>query len=157
MSRALIILTSKEQRDKASRWAQTAPYGTRVEFKETKRTLPQNSRFWAMLTDVSVQARKLGREHTPEQWRTIFMTALGHEMRFLPSLDMKSFIPLGLSSSDLSVSEMTDLMEFITAWGAENGITFNDPAEGSPTSSGQAGGRVLVRSPATSGASDARP
>lgn len=148
MSRALIILTSKEQRDKASRWVQTAPFGTRVEFKQTKRTLPQNSRFWAMLTDVSVQARKLGREHTPEQWRTIFMTALGHEMKFLPSLDLKSFIPLGHSSSDLSVSEMSDLMEFITAWGAENGITFNDPAEAAPTSAGQAGGRDPYRSPA---------
>jgi hypothetical protein len=38
-------------------------------------------------------------------------------------------IPCGRSSSDLSVHEMSELMEWIAAWGAENGIKFHDQEE----------------------------
>lgn len=129
MSRALVVIQSETDRLKIARWAAGVPAGTRVEFKQTKRTLPQNDRFWSMLTDVSAFMRKRGRDHTPEEWKVIFMSAMGHEVKFLPSLDQKSFVPLGHSSSDLSVSEMSDLMEFIEAWAAENGLEFQPSPE----------------------------
>lgn len=139
MNRAMIIITNQAERDKATRWAQGVSVGTRIEFKEPKRTLPQNDRFWAMLTDIAEAMKERGREYAPDQWKVIFMTAYGHEVKFLPSLDMKTFIPVGHSSSDLSVREMSDLMEFMSAWAAENGITLNDhkspdgEAAGSPS------------------------
>lgn len=122
MSRATVVIRSEADRQRIARWAAGVPLGTRVEFKATKRTLPQNDRFWALLTEVSAIMRKRGRDHDAEAWKVIFMHAMGHEVRFLPSLDQKTFVPLGHSSSDLSVAEMSDLMEFITAWAAENGI-----------------------------------
>ena len=132
MSRALIVIQNDEDRARACRWAKGVPLGSRVEFKETKRSLPQNDRFWAMLTDIAAHMKKLGRDHAPDQWKVIFMAAYGHEVRFLPSLDQKSFIPLGHSSSDLSVKEMTDLIEFMFAWGAENNVEFHDPSNPEP-------------------------
>ena len=132
MSRHLIIIQNQTDRDRAARWAQGVPVGSRIEFKETKRTLPQNDRFWAMLTDVAAHMKKLGRDHTPDQWKVIFMAAYGHEVQFLPSLDQRTFIPLGHSSSDLSVREMTDLIEFMFAWGAENGVEFKEPTDRQP-------------------------
>ncbi|MGV2099005.1 recombination protein NinB [Rhizobium sp. 21-4511-3d] len=129
MTRALVVIQTQADRDRAARWAQGVPVGSRIEFKETKRSLPQNDRLWAMLTDISAHMKKLGRDHTPDQWKVIFMAAYGHEVKFLPTLDQKSFIPLGHSSSDLSVREMTDLIEFMLAWGAEAGVEFNDPKE----------------------------
>jgi len=47
-------------------------------------------------------------------------------VQFLPSLDNSTFIPWGQSSSDLSKEEMSELIEFIAAWGAQNGVTFAD-------------------------------
>ena len=64
-----------------------------------------------------------------DEWKILFLHALGRETRFIPALDEKTFIPIGQSSSDLSKSEMTDLIEMIAAWGAEHGVTFHDPAE----------------------------
>ena len=129
MSRALIIINGKVDRDQACRWVQTAPSGTRIEFKETKRSLPQNDRMWAMLSDVAKQAEHAGRKYTPDEWKVLFMHALGQEMTFLPALDMKTFVPIGHRSSDLSKSEMTELIELIFAWGAEHGVTFHDSLE----------------------------
>jgi hypothetical protein len=129
MSRALVILHDAGDRAKASRWVANAPAGTRVEFKAARRTLPQNARMWAMLTDVAEQTTHMGRRYTPDQWKVLFMHACGREVQFIPALDGSTFIPWGQSSSDLSVEEMTDLIEFMFKWGAENGVTFHDPEQ----------------------------
>jgi len=47
-------------------------------------------------------------------------------MQFIPALDGSTFLPYGNSSSDLSKSEMMELIEFIAAWGAQNGVVFGD-------------------------------
>ena len=123
-------MDSAATREKAACWARKAPYGTRVEFKTTKRSLPQNDRMWAMLTDVAQQAKHAGRSYTPDQWKVLFMHACGREVQFIPALDGSTFIPWGQRNSDLSKQEMTDLIEFIFSWGGEHGVTFHDqPAE----------------------------
>ena len=81
---------------------------------------------WAMLSDIATQKKHCGRQYTPDRWKSIFMHALGQEVQFVPSLDGKTFIPLGYHSSDLSKGEMSDLIEFMMAWGAENGVKFHD-------------------------------
>lgn len=128
MGRALLIINSEADRRKAATWANKAPWGTRIEFKASKRTLPQNDRMWAMLTDIAEQKTHLGRKYTPDQWKVIFMHACGREVQFIPALDESTFIPWGQSSSDLSVSEMTDLIEFMLKWGPDNGVQFKEPA-----------------------------
>ena len=126
MSRALVVCYSQADRRKAADWCMKAPTGTRIEFKASKRTLPQNDRMWSMLTEVATQVTHLGNRYTPDQWKVLFMHACGREVQFLPGLDEKTFIPWGQSSSDLSKEEMSDLIEFIFAWGAEHGVIFHD-------------------------------
>lgn len=126
MSRATVILNGKSDREKVCRWAMGVPAGTRVEFKEVKRTLPQNDRMWAMLTDLSQQATLGGKQFVPEQWKVIFLHALGQEIQLLPSLDGRTFVPWGQSSSDLTKDEMTGLIELMFKFGAEHGVQFQD-------------------------------
>ncbi|MET3924557.1 recombination protein NinB [Devosia sp. 2618] len=126
MSRATVILNGKSDREKVCRWAMGVPAGTRVEFKEVKRTLPQNDRMWAMLTDLSQQATLGGKQFAPDQWKVIFLHALGQEIQLLPSLDGRTFVPWGQSSSDLTKDEMTGLIELMFKFGAEHGVQFQD-------------------------------
>lgn len=127
MGRALIVVQGPVERERAVSWCRNAPLGTRIEFKESKRTLPQNDRMWAMLTDVSTQAEHNGRRYTPDQWKIIFMHACGREVQFIPALDGSTFLPWGQSSSELSKQEMSELIDFIGSWGAEHGVTFQEP------------------------------
>jgi len=127
--RATLILVNDAVRERAAHWARTADVGTRVDFKGPKRTLDQNARFWAMLTDVASQVEHCGRSYTPDAWKVLFLHAIGREVQFLPALDGTTFIPFGQSSSDLSKAEMSDLMEFIASWGAERGVVFHDEQE----------------------------
>lgn len=127
MGRAVILLASDDDRIRAARWAAHLPQGTRIEFKSPKRSLPQNDRMWAMLTDVATQLPWHGIKLTADDWKLIFLDALKRELRMVPNIDGSGFVNLGRSSSDLSKAEMTDLIELISAFGANHGVVFHDP------------------------------
>lgn len=132
MSRAMIIVNGPVDRRRAASWCHNAPAGCRIEFKEAKRTTEQNAKMWAMLTDIATQKQHAGRRYSADQWKILFLHACGREVQFIPALDGTTFLPWGQSSSDLSKKEMSELIEFMLAWGAENGVAFSDqaPAEG---------------------------
>lgn len=125
MSRALIVITGQSARARAASLIERCPLGSRVEVKGARRSLAQNDTMWGLLTDVASQKEHAGRKYTPDQWKAIFMHACGREVQFIPSLDGSTFLPWGQSSRDLSKTEMTDLIEFILSWGAQNGVVFS--------------------------------
>jgi len=125
MGRALLILSRPDIRAKAKAWIDAAPDGSRIEFKAPRRTLDQNSRLWAVLTDIASQAEHHGRKYPAETWKFIFLSALGREMQFVPALDGHGMIPIGQSSSDLSKTEMSALLELMEAWASEHNITLH--------------------------------
>lgn len=127
MSRAVLILHRQSDRDRAASWVRQAPWGTRITFQEAKRTTDQNARMWAMLTEVARQVKWHGQRLSADDWKLVFMAALGSELRLVPNLDGTGFVQLGRSSSDLSVAEMGDLMDLIAAFGAREGVTFAEP------------------------------
>lgn len=125
MGRYTFILRSPEIRRTAHEWVDKAPDGYVLTLREQTRSVEQSNRMWAMLTDVSI-AKPKGRTEAPEIWKAVFMQALGWETEFVNSLDGKPF-PLGFRSSELTVSQMRDLMDFIQAYGDQNGVTFREP------------------------------
>lgn len=129
MTRATVVINSDYDREKIARWAWSVPFLTRVEFKEIKRTLPQNDRMWAMLTDVSGQIRWHGIRMSADDWKLVFMDALKRELRMVPNLEGDGFVSLGRSSSDLSIEEMTGMIELIFQFGANRGVIFKEPEE----------------------------
>jgi hypothetical protein len=129
VARALTVIRTEKDRAEAVGWVTKAKVGTRILFRGPTRTLPQNDRMWAMLTDIVKQKKTIdGREFTTDEWKCIFLEALGHETAYLPSLDGKRFVPMGNSSSELSTEEMSALIEFMFAWGAENSVRWSDPS-----------------------------
>jgi len=157
MSRAVIILNTTFDRRRASDWVAAAKDGTRIEFKGPKRTLPQNDRMWAMLTDISSQVKWHGVRLLPDDWKLLFMAAMKRELRIVPNLDGTGFVNIGQSSSDLSVAEMSDLMELISAFGSAHGVIFIESSASSPADAGS--GVVTGSSPdaAASHSDDAHP
>ena len=126
MSRHLLTLNSTADRARAARYIAQAPFGTRVELKAAKRSLPQNDFMWSMLTDIARELPWHGIKLKPDDWKLVFLDALKRETRMVPNLDGNGFVNLGRSSSDLSKAEMGDMIELIRAFGANHGITFID-------------------------------
>ncbi len=124
MSRALLVLSSQAIRAKAIAWINNAPPDTRVEFKAPKRSLDQNAKLWASLTDISEQVVWHGQRLKASDWKLILIAALKQEMRIVPNIDGTGFVNLGVSSSDLSKQEFSDLLELVMMFGSNHGVKF---------------------------------
>jgi len=125
MTRATLILASNAVRDRAHNWIDRAPVMTRVQFAGPKRTVPQSDKMWAMLGEVAAQVPWHGLRLSADDYKLIFLDALKREVRMVPNLDGNGFVSLGRSSSALSKSEMSDLIELIYAWGIQHGVKFH--------------------------------
>lgn len=127
MATATLILTGRDTRERAKRWIDQAPSRTVVTFRGVKRSIPQNSRLWAMLTDVARQAEWAGKRRTAEEWKDLFtgaVKAAAGGLEAVPGLE-GGFMILGLRTSEMSVEEMRELQDYIEAWGAQHGVQFS--------------------------------
>ena len=105
------------------------PTGWRVGFQEPKRTTDQNSRMWVLLTAISTQLVWHGQRLSPDDWKIILMAGLNQELRYVPNIHGNGMVLLGRSSSKLSKAEMSELMELISAFAAEHGVTLWEDME----------------------------
>lgn len=124
MSGHTIILDSPTARARAHQLIDAAPFGAVMNVRAAKRTVEQNDKMWAMLTDIS-RAKPDGRRHTPDTWKALFMHACGHAVHFEMGLSGEPF-PVGFRSSRLSKAQMSELIEFILAWGTEKNVPWSD-------------------------------
>lgn len=129
MSRATIILYGERERQKAAQWLAKAPALSRITFAGPKRTVPQNDRMWAMLTDIAEQLAWHGAKLSTEDWKLVCLDSLKRELRIVPNIDGNGFVNLSRSSSELTRDEMSDLMTLIEAFGAQHGVVFTEPKE----------------------------
>lgn len=123
MTRLVVKLNTDRDRAIAKRAIDRAPAGYVADIKEERRTDEQNRALWPRLTEIQRQRPTLnGVSMTPDLWKCVFLQALGAEMRMMPTLKGDGFFPLGLSSSALTKHEFADLLTFIDAYCAEQGI-----------------------------------
>lgn len=97
-----------------------------VTIQERTRTLDQNAKLWACLNDVSEQVNWHGRKLSSEEWKHVFTAPL-KKQDVVPGID-GGFVVLGQSTSRMTIGEMRDLIELISAFGAEQAVRFSDDA-----------------------------
>ncbi len=123
-----VILRGRSQRDFAKTLIDRAPADAVVKVSLPKRTTDQNAKMYAMLSDIS-RAKPGGHCHTPDMWKAIMMKACGHAVQFIISpVDGEPF-PVGFRSSQLTKAQMSDLIEFMYQYGAENNVRWSDEME----------------------------
>ena len=125
MTGQTVILTSPFAREKGKRLVEQAPHGAVLNIRKAARTVDQNALMWSLLSDVS-RAKPEGRELTPEIWKALFMSALGHAVRFEVGLDGEGMVPVGFRSSRLTKQQMSDLIDVIQEYGARHGVRWTD-------------------------------
>lgn len=123
-SMTYFILSHQQARKNAIEAVRTAPYGYTVQVKPKTRTIEQNSKLWACLTDVSKQVVWHGRKLSPEDWKHVFTAGMKKQDVVL-GLD-NQLVVLGLSTSKMTVRELSDLVEIIHAFGVEHNVKFSD-------------------------------
>lgn len=100
-----------------------------VEIRRETRSTAQNRMLWSCLNDISKQVEWHGQRLDAEAWKDMATAALKRQ-RVVPGID-GGFVVLGQRTSKMTRAEMTELIGFLHAMGAQRGVQF------SPTSTGR--------------------
>jgi hypothetical protein len=103
-----------------------APVGATFELVDDPRTLAQNRLMWALLNEVSAQLPwgDPPQTYEPEDWKCVFMKAMGYQCKWVPALD-GGVVAVGYSSRKLNKEEFADLIETIYSQGLQRGVVFS--------------------------------
>lgn len=90
------------------------------------RSLAQNNRMWAVLTDIAKQVEWHGMTLSKEDWKEMFSAIQGNQ-RVVPGLQ-GGFVVLGVPTRKQDKQWFSDLFELINSFGAEHNVRWSDPA-----------------------------
>lgn len=93
------------------------------------RTNEQNSKMWAMLTDISKQKEWSGSLRSPEDWKDIMTASLkmanNESLQAVPGVE-GGVVILGLHTSKMSLKDLSDLIEYLYMFGANNNVEWTE-------------------------------
>ena len=124
------ILAHELARRNAQQAVLEAPTGYVVEIKPKNRTLEQNAKIHALIQDISREVVWANKVQTVETWKRLltaaWLRARGEPVEMLPAIDGHGVDIVFRPTSKLTVEEMSEFIEYIQAWAAEQGIVIND-------------------------------
>ncbi|POY44077.1 recombinase [Avibacterium gallinarum] len=100
-----------------------------VEIKPLTRTLAQNAKLHAMLTDIAKQCTFNGKKRDIETWKMLFVS--GHKIAIGEQAEMAigfegEVVNLRESTAQMGVKRLASLIDYVDAWAAEQGVRFSD-------------------------------
>ncbi len=115
-----------------------AEQGMVVTIRKPNRTLDQNAKFHAAVSDIAKAKPEWNGLHMDaEDWKALLIVSHaiatgGKEgaLRLVPDLEGKGFIQLRESSARMSKERSSSLIEYTIAWAASRGIPLGDRARG---------------------------
>lgn len=129
MNKQQFILVNIDVRLNAIKAMYQAPDGYVLEIKPPTRNLEQNAKLWAMLSDISKQVTYHSKKLSVEDWKSLFTGSLrGFEL--VPNINSDGgYVMLGESTSQMSKSRFSELIEMIYAFGSENDVIWSEKTE----------------------------
>lgn len=131
------VMAHAEARRRAVAAVENAPEGFVVTVSEPQKRREQEEKYHAMIGDIARQWDFMGRRIDTDDAKRLLVdafakamrdagTPLHHDGRVVPSLDGQRVVQLGIQTSKFYKAEASEFIEFLSAWGAENGIEFSD-------------------------------
>jgi hypothetical protein len=124
--RKYFILAHDTARANAKTAIAHSPDGYAVEIKPITRSLAQNAKLHALITDIAKTLEWAGAKRDVETWKRLltaaWLRARGEPIEMLPALDGHGVDIVFRRTSELTVNEMIELIEYIQSWAIGNGI-----------------------------------
>lgn len=102
-----------------------------VTLKPATRTDEMNARLHATISDVAKQVEWAGQKRDVETWKRLLVAAWsrvrGEPLDYLPALDGHGVDIVFHRTSKMTQAQVSDLCEFIYAWGVDHGVKFTAP------------------------------
>jgi hypothetical protein len=126
MTGIAIRLHGLNTRQLACEHVRQAPQGFVVKIEPPPRTLDQSAKFYSICTALAQSTLTWdGERQSKRAWHDLllhsWMLATGKEPRLVEGLN-GGRVSLLMGTRDMGISEMSELIDFATAWAVEHGI-----------------------------------
>lgn len=106
------------------------PQDITLKAHQDTRSAVQNRKMWAMLGDIARQVEwpvdgRMQRLNA-DDWKHVLSAGLKRHQRVAMGID-GGFVILGQRTSKMTIAEMGDLIEIMTAFGNERRVSWSDP------------------------------
>lgn len=96
------------------------------------RSAEQNAKLHALLQEIAQQKQWAGQWLDAETWKRLLVAAFeranGGAPTILPSIDGNGIDMIYRRTHRMSKQEMSELIEYVTAWAADNGVRMQEAA-----------------------------
>jgi NinB protein len=105
-----------------------------LEIKPMSKSREQEEKYHAMIGEIADQAAHLGSKWVADDWKRLLLDKFARETgrthgSVIPNLDNSGVVQVGIQSRKFSKSDGIEFIEWLHAWGAENGVTFKDDGQ----------------------------
>lgn len=124
------VLVHDRARALAELAVRSAAHGMVVTIRPPTRTHEQNAMLHAALTDIAEQFPWHGQKLSVDVWKRLctasWLREIGESPEMIPALDGKGFDVIFERTSQLTVAQMTSLIEWTMAFAVQHGVTLHD-------------------------------
>jgi hypothetical protein len=100
-----------------------------MDIQQAPKSREQEEKYHAMIGEIAKQAEHLGAKWDAESWKRLLVDQFMRDSkmdgnRILPNLDGTGIVQLGSQTRRFSKEQASEFVEWLLAWGAEHGITY---------------------------------
>lgn len=131
-------LISQDTKAYVCRQIMASEFGKVVVLQDPPKSRDQEAKYHAMFADIARQCTFMGQKWSADDWKRLLVdsfarvmseqgTPLAQQGRIVPALDGKGFVQLGIQTRRFRKAEASEFIEFLLAWGAEQGVRWTAP------------------------------
>jgi hypothetical protein len=100
-----------------------------LEIKNAIKSRHQEEKYHAMIGEVAKQAQHLGAKWDAESWKRLLVDQFCKDNGLktgavIPNLSGDGIVQLGLQTRNFTKEQASEFVEWLHAWGAEHGVTY---------------------------------
>ena len=100
-----------------------------LEIKDASKSREQEKLYHELIGQIAKQAQHLGAKWSAEDFKRLLVDQFAREIgltggKIIPNLDGTGILQLGIQTRNFTQEQGSQFIEWLYAWGATNGITF---------------------------------
>jgi NinB protein len=96
-----------------------------ITLKTETRSNAQNRLLWQRLAELAAGVDWYGNKLTADEWKQVLSASL-RQQKVVPGIERGQFVVLGQRTSTMTVTEMTEMLDCISAFAAQHGVELRD-------------------------------
>ena len=102
-----------------------------LEVRDESKSRDQEKLYHDLIGQIAEQAKHAGFNWDAESWKRLLLAKFAKDTgraggKMIPSLDFDGVVEVEIKSRRFTKQDATEFIEWLYAWGAQNGVTFNE-------------------------------